>query len=47
MLNWAKIVADGVSVLTAAEETIIALTSDDLEVQEIVRKLVRKITDVP
>jgi len=47
LLNWAKIVADGASVLTAAEETIIALTSDDIEVQEIVRKLVKKISDVP
>jgi len=47
LLNWAKIVADGASVLAAAEETIIALTSDDIEVQEIVRKLVRKISDVP
>ena len=46
LLNWAKIVADGASVLTAAEETIIALTSDDIEVQDIVRKLVRKISDV-
>ena len=47
LLNWAKIVADGASVLTAAEETIIALTSDDIEVQEMVRKIVRKISDVP
>ena len=46
LLNWAKIVADGATVLTAAEETIIALTSDDLEVQEIVRKIVKKISDV-
>ena len=47
LLNWAKIVADGGTVLSAAEETIIALTSDDLEVQDIVRKIVRKISDVP
>lgn len=46
LLNWAKIVADGASVLTAAEETIIALTSDDIEIQEIVRKLVKKSIDV-
>ncbi len=43
LLNWAKIVADGVSVLIAAEETIIALTSDEGEIQQIVRKLVQKI----
>jgi nitric oxide reductase NorQ protein len=45
LLNWAKIVADGASVKEAAEETIIALTSDDHEVQTIVRKLVHKICD--
>ncbi|MGI0087193.1 MAG: AAA family ATPase [Nitrosotalea sp.] len=45
LLNWAKIVADGASVNDAAEETIIALTSDDHEVQTIVRKLIHKICD--
>lgn len=45
LLNWAKIVADGASVKEAAEETIIALTSDDHEIQTIVRKLVYKICD--
>lgn len=45
LLNWAKIVADGATVSVAAEETIIALTSDDGEIQGIVRKLVHKICD--
>ncbi|MHB8601525.1 MAG: AAA family ATPase [Nitrosotalea sp.] len=45
LLNWAKIVADGGSVKSAAEETIIALTSDDAEVQLIIRKIVGKISD--
>jgi nitric oxide reductase NorQ protein len=45
LLNWAKIVADGGSVKSAAEETIIALTSDDAEVQSIIRKIVGKISD--
>ncbi len=45
LFNWAKIVADGTSVEIAAEETIIALTSDDVEVQSIVRKLVKKIAE--
>ncbi len=45
LLNWAKIVADGATVKVAAEETIIALTSDDNEIQGIVRKLVHKICD--
>jgi nitric oxide reductase NorQ protein len=45
LLNWAKIVADGVSIMEAAEETIISLTSDDHEIQSIVRKLVQKIVE--
>lgn len=45
LLNWAKIVADGVSVLDGAEETIIALTSDDHEIQAIVRKIIQKNID--
>lgn len=43
LLNWAKIVADGMSLMDGAEETIIALTSDDWEVQTIVRKIIQKI----
>jgi nitric oxide reductase NorQ protein len=46
LLNWAKIMADGSSLLTAAEETIIALTSDDIEVQNMVRKIVCKIAEI-
>ncbi|HJU13839.1 MAG TPA: AAA family ATPase [Candidatus Nitrosotalea sp.] len=45
LLNWAKIVADGGTVKEAAEETIIALTSDDPEVQAMVRKIVTKTVD--
>lgn len=43
LANWAKIVADGNSVEKSAEETIIALTSDDMEVQEEVRIIVKRI----
>ena len=43
LANWAKIVADGNSVEKSAEETIIALTSDDMEVQEEVRFIVKRI----
>ncbi len=43
LINWAKLMHDGTPLKEAAEETIIALTSDDLEVQDIVRKLVHKI----
>ncbi|MCV0372586.1 MAG: CbbQ/NirQ/NorQ/GpvN family protein [Nitrosarchaeum sp.] len=43
LVNWAKIAADGNSVEKSAEETIIALTSDDIEVQEEVRIIVKRI----
>ncbi len=43
LANWAKIVADGNSVEKSAEETIIALTSDDMEVQAEVRFIVKRI----
>lgn len=46
LINWAKLTADGETVLDAAEETIIALTSDDPEVQQIVRKLIAKTAGV-
>jgi nitric oxide reductase NorQ protein len=46
LLNWAKIAADGATVKEAAEETIIALTSDDHEIQAIVRKLIHKICNI-
>jgi len=42
LINWAKLVADGETVLDAAEETVVALISDDPEVQYIVRKLISK-----
>ncbi|NIP61371.1 MAG: AAA domain-containing protein [Nitrosopumilaceae archaeon] len=43
LANWAKIVSDGYTVEEAAEETIISLTSDDMEIQEQVRSIVKKI----
>jgi len=46
LINWAKVVADGTSIMTAAEETIITLTSDELEVQQIVKKIIQKFLDV-
>ena len=45
LINWAKVVADGPSIMTAAEETIITLTSDDMEVQQIVKKIILKFID--
>ena len=46
LINWAKVIADGTSIMTAAEETIITLTSDDIEVQQIVKKIIQKFLDV-
>lgn len=40
MINWAKIVSDGSLPQVAAEETIITMTSDSLEVQDQVRRVV-------
>jgi len=36
------LIADGTSIEKAADETLIALTSDDPEVQDDVRKVIRK-----
>jgi len=36
------LIADGSSIEKAADETLIALTSDDPEVQEEVRKVIKK-----
>jgi len=46
LINWAKLIADGTTIMTAAEETIITLTSDDIEVQQIVKKIIQKFIDV-
>jgi len=41
LINWATLVSDGSSPQVAAEETVIGTTSDDAEVQEIVRRIVQ------
>ena len=43
LVNWATLVADGLTPALAAEETIIALTADDPEVQNTVRRVVRMV----
>ena len=43
LANWAMLVADGVAPEVAAEETVIAMTSDNAEVQDSVRRVVRMI----
>lgn len=42
LVNWAKIVSDGANILDAGNETIVSMTSDDLEVQDEVRKIIKK-----
>jgi MoxR-like ATPase len=41
LVNWGTLVADGLTPAGAAEETIIAVTSDDQEVQTTVRRIVQ------
>ncbi|MDG6982844.1 MAG: CbbQ/NirQ/NorQ C-terminal domain-containing protein [Nitrososphaerota archaeon] len=43
LVNWGTLVADGLTPAAAAEETIIALTADDPEVQNNVRRVVRMV----
>lgn len=43
LINWATLVADGLNPARAAEETVIALTADDPEVQNSVRRIVRMV----
>ena len=46
LLNWAMLISDGASLKDAAEETIISMTSDDIEVQGMVRKIICKIAGI-
>ncbi|RLI45477.1 AAA family ATPase [Candidatus Bathyarchaeota archaeon] len=41
LINWATLISDGSSPLVAAEETIVGTTSDDAEIQDIVRRIVQ------
>jgi nitric oxide reductase NorQ protein len=43
LINWATLVHDGNTPLGAAEETIIALTSDNSEVQDDVRRIIESV----
>ncbi len=47
LVNWATLSADGVTPQAAAEETIIAMTSDNLEVQDTVRRVVNMVFSGP
>lgn len=43
LANWARIIADGASPIDSANETLVAMTSDDFEVQEDVRKIIKSV----
>ncbi|MCW4035380.1 MAG: CbbQ/NirQ/NorQ/GpvN family protein [Candidatus Bathyarchaeota archaeon] len=47
LINWATLVYDGNTPNVAAEETIIALTSDNTEVQDDVRRIVESVFPPP
>jgi nitric oxide reductase NorQ protein len=41
LINWAKLVADGLDISIAAEETIVSTTSDDIATQDSVRRIIK------
>lgn len=41
LINWAVLIADGMTPLAAAIETIVGTTSDDEEVQEMVKRVIK------
>ena len=41
LINWSLLASDGVPPEVAAEETVISMTSDNAEVQDMVRRVVR------
>lgn len=43
LINWALLASDGTSVQVAAEETVISMTSDNEDLQEAVRRVVRSV----
>jgi len=47
LINWATLVYDGNTANVAAEETIVALTSDNAEVQQDVRRVIQTVFPKP
>jgi nitric oxide reductase NorQ protein len=43
LINWATLISDGSTPQKAAEETIIGTTSDDIEIQDMVRRVVQAV----
>lgn len=47
LINWATLIADGVTPIEAAVEKIVGTTSDDVEVQAVVKRIVESIFSSP
>jgi len=45
LVNWAKICSDGASVVEGGDETLVPMTSDDPEVQDEVRRIIKKVLE--
>ena len=43
LANWARIIADGSTPIDAGNETLVAMTSDDYEIQDEVRKIINSV----
>ena len=43
LVNWAMLISDGTSIEAAGNETIVSMTSDDMEVQDEVKKIISKV----
>jgi nitric oxide reductase NorQ protein len=41
LINWATLIADGMDIFAAAEETVVNTTSDDSSIQDMVRRIVK------
>ena len=40
LLNWGTLIADGLDPKAAGDETLVSLTSDDPEIQAVVRRII-------
>jgi len=45
LVNWAKICSDGATILEGADETLVPMTSDDPEIQDEVRHIIKKVLE--
>ena len=43
LANWARLIADGTTPIDAGNETLVAMTSDDFEIQDEVRKIINSV----